>query len=462
MSNFLPYNQRQRMFDAICPYDLIPTDHPAFIVDKVVNNLDLSNIYKYYNEEGNPAYHPMMMLKVLFYSYFLGIHSCRKIWDSLKYRADFIFLSAKQVPDFRTINEFRKRHADELPGLFSQIVHLCACLGMIDFKELAIDGQKIKANANFRKSKNRYLLAKSHQKIQKKIKMLLAEDPEVADVKNEERLQRLMKQEEDMLELTEMFKTIEEDTLINTTDRDAKVMKHKDGRSLPSYNHQSAVDGKYGVTLAVNTKDSPDSASDLKILLNLSQENTGNIHKNVMADSAFCDFDTLEEASKNTEQNILLKDKLIYSSQRSRYNKENFSLNDNGDLICPAGFEMKKVGVFKHNKRRKIKYEGINCENCQSKDLCTKGKKRTINIDTKDKFKQEMRNKFKQKENKELYYRRGAIVEPSFGNDQHNYKWIQHHLRGAWKASLEFMLVRIGSNLRKIWRYRAMECLELC
>ena len=65
-----------------------------------------------------------MMLKVLFYSYRAGVMSSRGMWDALKTRADYIYLSGDQVPDFRTLNDFRTRHLERLPGLFAKIVHL--------------------------------------------------------------------------------------------------------------------------------------------------------------------------------------------------------------------------------------------------------------------------------------------------------------------------------------------------
>ena len=73
MSNFKEYNQEQGIFRPIIPNDLLEPDHPARIVDRVVEYLNLDAIYDDYKEEGNPAYHPKMMLKVLFYSYQCGL-----------------------------------------------------------------------------------------------------------------------------------------------------------------------------------------------------------------------------------------------------------------------------------------------------------------------------------------------------------------------------------------------------
>lgn len=173
MPNFREYNQEQMSFTPIIPANLLEEEHPSRIIDKVVELLNIDNIIETYKREGNPSYNPRMMLKVLFYAYFIGAMSCRKIWDNLKCRADFIFLSGNQVPDFRTINDFRKKHIELLPCLFSQIVHLCTQLEMVDFKYLAIDGQKIKANANFTKSKNKERLEKSIDRVTKGLEKLI-------------------------------------------------------------------------------------------------------------------------------------------------------------------------------------------------------------------------------------------------------------------------------------------------
>ncbi len=46
--------------------------------------LDLRELEAMYTEEGNVAYHPRMMLKVLFYSYYNGIFSSRRIAKELE------------------------------------------------------------------------------------------------------------------------------------------------------------------------------------------------------------------------------------------------------------------------------------------------------------------------------------------------------------------------------------------
>ena len=138
--NFRDYDQSQIYYVAVRFKEFLEADHPARVIDAVVERLNLSRIYESYSEEGNPPFHPKMMLKVLFYAYTKGVMSCRRIWDALEHRSDFIFLAAGQVPNFRTVNAFRLRHMEVLPELFAQIVLMCVELGMVDFEYLAIDG----------------------------------------------------------------------------------------------------------------------------------------------------------------------------------------------------------------------------------------------------------------------------------------------------------------------------------
>ena len=100
--------------------------------------------------EGKLSFHPKLMLKVLFYAYYDGVMGCRTIWDAVIHRSDYIFLAVGQVPDIRTINSFRLRHLDVLYDIFAQIVLMCNNLDMSGFEHLAIDGEKIQADASCR------------------------------------------------------------------------------------------------------------------------------------------------------------------------------------------------------------------------------------------------------------------------------------------------------------------------
>ena len=65
---FKHYNQQQT---TLLPYsfdDLIAQKHPVRIVNQVVESLNIQPLLKAYSEEGNPAYHPKMLLRVMLYA----------------------------------------------------------------------------------------------------------------------------------------------------------------------------------------------------------------------------------------------------------------------------------------------------------------------------------------------------------------------------------------------------------
>ena len=87
--------------------DRISLNHPVRLVDKVVDELDISPIINNYKGGGTSSFHPRMMIKVLFYSYLSNVYSCRKIEKALQENIYFMWLSGNSTPDFRTINDFR-------------------------------------------------------------------------------------------------------------------------------------------------------------------------------------------------------------------------------------------------------------------------------------------------------------------------------------------------------------------
>ena len=466
-NNFRPYDQGQNFFIAITNEKFLASDHPAVIIDAIIEKLDLSNIYDYYSNEGNPPYHPKMMLKILFYAYYISKRSCRFIWDAVINRADFIYLAAGQVPNFRTINDFRLRHLTELPDLFTQILLMCKKLGLIGFDHLSIDGEKIEANASFKKSKNIEGLRKEYKKTKEGLEKIL--NKEVNEYFTEEKqTKRVKKLEKKLKQLKSFQKKLEkfgdEKTRINMTDPDAKTMTHKDGTKTPSYNHQTARDGLYGIVTGYLTKDNVDKPEDLPVIVEQSKQNCNKSHDKITADSAFCSYKILEEIEER-EENFFIPDKRFVSSEKKLtksgiYSCERFKKAEDGSYKCPQGYMMKEVQRIEYEDGHSVTvHEGTGCTDCPKKSKCTKGKKRKIAIDSRIIFRDKMREKLKTDEGREIYMKRLNVSESVHGDDQKNKGWIQHHLRSFKKASMEFVLMRIITNLGIMFKHRSKEIL---
>ena len=99
-------------------------------------------------------------------------------------------------------------------------------------------------------------------------------------------------------------------------------------------------------------------------------------------------------------------------------------------------------------------YQGIACTDCPLKKRCTNGKIRNTNIDSRIPYRDIMRSKLKSEEGREVYMKRQGLIETVHWDDQKNKEWIQHHLRGFEKASAEFVLIRIATNLALMVKHR--------
>ena len=88
------------------------------------------------------------MVALLLYSYCRGIFSSGKIMQACEERLTFRVIAGDDIPNWRTISDFRKLHIKELQQLFVQVLQLCQEASLVKLGHIALDGTKIKANAS--------------------------------------------------------------------------------------------------------------------------------------------------------------------------------------------------------------------------------------------------------------------------------------------------------------------------
>ena len=175
--NFFPDRVNQTLMFPPLLHDWLPDGHLSrFLVD-VVSVLDLSAIYKSYEEKdgrGQAAYAPEMMVRLFLYGYARGVYSSRKMQTRTYEDVAFRYLSGDRHPDHATIAEFRKRHLEALSGLFTQALLLCSEAGLVKLGHVAIDGTKIKANASKHKAMSYKRMTETEARLKQEIDALLA------------------------------------------------------------------------------------------------------------------------------------------------------------------------------------------------------------------------------------------------------------------------------------------------
>ncbi len=468
--SFKEYNQDQLFLFPPSLHDFLPKDHLARVINEVVVGLDLRGLYDRYCDLGCTAYHPQLMLKVLFYGYAMGERSSRVIAHRLRSDVAYMYLSALQQPDFRTVNRFRKDNIDLLKGFFVQIVRLCREMGMVSVGTIAIDGTKLKANASYRRTKRGKDLDRELEVIEREIESILKESEGVDNREDEQMGEDESPYEvplelRDREELRERLRRAKERLLvqgskeINLTDAEATTMLHGGYRAEPSYNGQVAVEESHGVIVAATLSSNPADYEALTELVGQTEENTGDKPLEVLGDSGFSSYENLQYLEEKGIEGYIPDQGMESLRKGSRrhheFHRSGFRYDKAKDCyICPMGKPLPYRGLLRREGKPDIRiYRGTECAGCEQRGKCTKAADRSISLDPREYLMEKMRVRLESTEGRTKYGKRKWMVEPVFGDMKQNRNMRGVWLRGRLKARGEFLIMCIAHNLKKIARY---------
>lgn len=154
--------------------DVLPFDHLARFVVRVVAQLDLTPILCQYSALGAPPYAPEILLALLFYGYATGVFSSRKIEKATFESIPFRFIAGNLHPDHDTIADFRKTFLPEIQALFAEILLLAREAGQLELGNISLDGSKIHADASKSKAVSYKRLLELKTLLQQEVQELLA------------------------------------------------------------------------------------------------------------------------------------------------------------------------------------------------------------------------------------------------------------------------------------------------
>src|SRR5215472_8082354 len=322
--------------------DFVDEKHVATFVLNVVNDdLDLAKIMACYSsEKGQPPFHPVMMTALLLYGYCSGIYSSRRIAKACGERVDFMSIVGLDVPDFRTISDFRKRHLKALSDLFKQALLLCERAGLVKLGHVALDGTKVKANASKHKAMSYGRMAERATELEAEVAGWLSA-AEAADaeedklhghdkrgdempdwVVDKQRRAEKIRQAKAELEAEAAAKaelkeraaaeakreaegrrkggrkaappspTPDAKAQKNFTDPQSRIMKSKDG-FVQAYNAQIAVDAEAQIIVAQDVTQSASDCAQLLPMTDAVEANLGRKPEQASADAGYCSEENL-------------------------------------------------------------------------------------------------------------------------------------------------------------------------
>jgi transposase len=440
---FLPYEPEKPL---LLPPDMrtwLPDDHLALFISDLVDSLDLSEIIaKYLHlEGGHPAYHPAMMLKVIFYGYCVGIRSSRRIEKKTYEDVAFRILSCDTHPDHSRIADFRKRHLPEISVLFIQVLEICKESGLVKLGHVALDGTKVKANASKHKAMSYGRMKKREPELAAEVDRLLAEaaaldeqeDKKYGKGKRGDELPKELRFKQARLaKIREAKQALEEQARQeagdagkhdndgnlppggaagaseppagipkdkeqrNFTDPESRIML--DGATkafVQGYNGQAAVDCESQVIVAADVTQQANDKQQLLPMVNQIEDNLGEIPDRVLADAGYFVEEKVESLTDNFIEPFIPRDRIKHSDPPQQ---------------PPRGRIPNNTSVVNR-----------------------------------------MLRKLKTKAGKKTYLKRKETVEPVFGQIKEARGIRAFLLRGLEKVKAEWYLICLTHNILKLW-----------
>jgi transposase len=432
-------------------------------IDEVVDRLDLGPLYACWREGGRGFYDPAMMLKILFFAYCDGERYSRQIAKRIRYDIRYQYFTGSLRPKYRTICRFRTIDAELMASYFVQIVSLCEEIGLLDLSLLAIDGSKIKASA----SRRRTCRKEDKDRLASKYRRMLLDDSaaDLADVGSEEcgddedggtEPKAVVDRGDLKRRVGEALKRLEAgESEVNVTDSDAKLMKLSDGGIRPAYNGQIAVDNNQLIVAA----DIGNMANDTANFIGMIEQSRKNVDSPIgkyLADGGYYTGSNLKYAEENG-LDIYIPPTNGYQESEAKYSRQDFTYDEQTDSYrCPAGKMLRfKYSRFRGGIQHKIyRCSARDCGACAYKTQCTKSR-RELCISEVYAAEKTLADKLSSSSGEAIYKRRQTLVEPVFGNIKFNLGFNRFCLRGLEKVRIEFLLMCIAHNLKKMasqWR----------
>ena len=430
---FRDWDIEQLMMFPPCVEDFVPQEHLAhFVRNTVCEALDLSTILECYSEErGYPPYHPTMMTAVLLYAYCQGIYPSRRIAKACRERVDFMAVTGMQMPDFRTISDFRKRHLAALGELFVQVLRLCQQAGLVKLGHVALDGTKLKANASKHKAMSYGRMKKAEAELQTIVSGWLRqaqaadarEDEEHGADQSGEELPDWVRDKQGRLEKIREARarleaeaqaqasqkgeekksgspsrprknepgTPKDSAQTNFTDPESRIMKSHNG-FIQGYNAQAVVDADSQVIVAQGLTNNASDAPQLAVMVAQIKQNTGRQARELSADAGYCSEDNLKELRRRHINGYI-------ATGRQKHGQ-----------ATASGERKVKLGTYAYAMWQKLRRGG----------------------------------------HRSRYRLRKQTVEPVFGQVKQGRGFCQFLLRGVRKVAGEWSLICTAHNLLKL------------
>jgi transposase len=426
------------------PHDWLPEGDLVYFLLDTVATLDLSPLFAHYERElrGQPPFHPRMMVALLLYCYATGTRSSRRIMKRCHVDVACRAIVGEDIPDFRTVSDFRKTHLARLEALFVEVLKLCALAGLAEVGTIALDGTKIKANASRHKAMSYDRMKNEEERLEREIAKLLAEAQASDDAEDlqhgpdrhgDELPDELARRQSRLAKIQGAKKLLEERAELEAAEETAR--RQAEGKSPPTTVPAEAVPEPKDQT------NFTDPGSRIMRASNKGWDQCGNAQAVTNEHRIILAADVTDQAN-DVRQLIPMVDQTRANLDAAGIEDAiKAALGDAGYYSETNATDLEKRGIEPYLATERLKHH-------EKVASAPRGR-----IPKGLSAKQRMARKLRTKKGRAIYAKRKGMIEPIFGQLKQVLGFRQFALRGLASMRGEWRLMATVHNLLKLWRH---------
>jgi transposase len=294
--------------------DLIAADHPARLVWRFVEGLDVSEllagIRSVEGHVGHPAADPRILVALWLFATIDGVGSARRLAALCGSHAAYRWLCGGVSMNHKTLSDLRTAHADWLDRTLTASVAVLLHKGLVRLERVAQDGMKVRASAGAASFRRRESLEACRREAAERVRALKAEvaaDPAQASRRQRaaqiraavEREARIAAALAALPAVAAKRPAAEADTArVSTTDPQARVMKMADGGFRPAFNVQFAAETEHRLIVGVAVSDSGGDQPHLEPMAEQIAGRFGTLPRAMLADGGFVNLGAIDRLER--------------------------------------------------------------------------------------------------------------------------------------------------------------------
>src|SRR3984893_13498399 len=420
--------------------DQVPETHLLRLIEKHISFAFVREKLKgSYSETGRPSIDPELLLRILLIGYLYGITSERKMVEELRMHLGWRWFTGlgfdQEIPHHSTFSKNRHGRFQEsklFEELFEQIVRQCVEVGLVQGKQLSVDGSFVEANASKESRIPREQLAEAAQ-VHHTVRQYLREVEEQNPVEE----------------------PVHEQDQVSTTDPDSTYATNGGTPARLGYYDNYLVDNHSCVIVGVQATAARVSQETVAAqgMIPRFGEWQGRDPESVVADATYGNGEFLQWLMERgitpymrTRDSALRKNSPLYGPERFTFVPESNS------YLCPAGQRLNFVGLNVRNRTHVYIGSRKRCGACLQKAQCTTGQYKYLAIHIHEPARQRARD---------------LANTPGFANAQRERKKVEAlfaeikdqiglrrlRLRRLKFVREQFFMAAVAQNIKRLVRF---------